>query len=58
MQQENKRIKYVVRKGSEVVIATESKDKALTMQFLSGGKITKEEVSYIKSSQIKQNQCL
>lgn len=42
MQQENKRIMYVVRKGSEVVIATESKDKALTMQFLSGGKITKE----------------
>lgn len=39
---------YIVRKGSEVVIATESKDKALTTQFLSGGKLTKEEVSCIK----------
>lgn len=35
---------YIVRKGKEVVIATESREKAKTMQMLKGGVLTKEEV--------------
>lgn len=44
MQQESMTTMYIVRKGKEVVIATENKEKAKTMQLLKGGVMTKEEV--------------
>lgn len=44
MRREYMTIMYIVRKGKEVVIATESREKAKTMQMLKGGVLTKEEV--------------
>lgn len=35
---------YVLRKGKNIITATENREYALTMQFLSGGEITKEQV--------------
>lgn len=37
---------YVLRKGKEIITATENREYALTMQFFKGGEITKEQVSW------------
>lgn len=42
---------YVLRKGKEIVTATENREYALTMQFLRGGEIEKEPVSWKVASE-------